>query len=211
MPRKSKKYFTSYSTASHTRKINDKPVIHTKIDMNLSPRGLDVTSCKNGNIKSQKFKNPAQFIHRLQNHNMSIHDTLAHIGKNKISNPHFIDKRKPHLHGFPHIIRIKPKLKETLKLKPKQILKPKLKQISKLKETLKPKLKQILKLKPKLKQILKLKPKLKETLKPKLKQILKLKPKFSKKRHLKPKIKRDDTEKIIKRMTKSLKELKQRI
>ena len=183
MPRKSKKYFTSYSTASHTRKINDKPVIHTKIDMNLSPRGLDVTSCKNGNIKSQKFKNPAQFIHRLQNHNMSIHDTLAHIGKNKISNPHFIDKRKPHLHGFPHIIRIKPKLKETLKLKPKQILKPKLKQISKLKETLKPK----------------------------LKQILKLKPKFSKKRHLKPKIKRDDTEKIIKRMTKSLKELKQRI
>jgi len=191
MPRKSKKYFTSYSTASHTRKINDKPVIQTKINMNLSPRGLHVTSCKNGNIKSQKFKNPREFIHRLQNHNMSIHDTLAHIGKNKISYPNFIHKRKPHLHGFPHIIRIKPKQK------PKQILKPKLKETlkPKLKETLKPKQKEILKPK----QILKLKPK----------QILK--PKFSKKRHLKPKIKRDDTEKIIKRMTKSLKELEQRI
>lgn len=116
MPRKSKKLkvkFISDSNALHIKKINGIPVQRTHIKMNLSPERLHVSSCKNGNFKSQNFKNPAEFMKKLQNHNMSIHETLAPLGKNKKTN--FYHKSKPIFQGLPPIIRIQ---KPTRKLTP---------------------------------------------------------------------------------------------
>tara|TARA_Y100000389_G_scaffold37589_1_gene31931 strand:+ start:692 stop:1171 length:480 start_codon:yes stop_codon:yes gene_type:complete len=116
MPRKSKKSkvkFHSDSNALHVRKINGIPVLRSHIKMNFSPDRLHVSSCKNGNFKSQNFKNPREFIANLQNNNMSIHETLAPFGKNKKTN--FYHKSKPIFQGLPPIIRIH---KPTRKLTP---------------------------------------------------------------------------------------------
>ena len=126
MPRKSKKSkvkINSNSDALHIRKINDIPVLTSRIRMNLSPHRLHVSSCKNGNFKSQSFKNPRQFIDNLQHNNMSIHETLAHLQKNKKTNFYHKPKSKPkpkHKHksifnNLPPIIRIH---KHTRKLTP---------------------------------------------------------------------------------------------
>jgi hypothetical protein len=127
MPRKSKKSkkskvkINSNSDALHIRKINDIPVLTSRIRMNLSPHRLHVSSCKNGNFKSQSFKNPRQFIDNLQHNNMSIHDTLAHLQKNKKTNfyhkpkPKHEHKHKPIFNNLPPIIRIH---KHTRKLTP---------------------------------------------------------------------------------------------
>jgi len=109
MPRKSKKSkvkFNSSSDALHIRKINGIPVLRSHIKMNLSPYRLHVSSCKNGNFKSQNFKNPKKFINNLQTNNMSIHETLAHLQKNK--KPYFYHKAKakPILKKLPPVIHI---------------------------------------------------------------------------------------------------------
>ena len=90
MPRKTKKrqvksQFNSDSNALHIKKINGVPVLRTHIKMNLTPQRLHVSSCKNGNFKSQNFQNPQDFMNKLQKNNMSIHETLSsHLGKKKI-------------------------------------------------------------------------------------------------------------------------------
>ena len=111
--KKSKVKFNSSSDALHIRKINGIPVLKSHIKMNLSPYRLHVSSCKNGNFKSQNFKNPREFINNLQNNNMSIHETLAHLQKNKKTN--FYHKPKPILKKLPPVIRIH---KHTRKLTP---------------------------------------------------------------------------------------------
>jgi len=120
MPRKSKKSkvkINSSSDALHVKKINGIPVLNSHIRMNLSPHRLHVSSCKNGNFKSQNFKNPAEFINKLKHNNMSIHETLLHPGKNKKTNFYHKPKPKPKpiFQGLHPIIRIH---KHTRKLTP---------------------------------------------------------------------------------------------
>jgi len=117
--RKSKVKFNSSSDALHIRKINGIPVLRSHIKMNLSPYRLHVSSCKNGNFKSQKFQNPREFINNLQSNNMSIHETLAHLQKNKKNKkPYFYHKDKPILKKLPPVIRIHNKA--TKKVVPKK-------------------------------------------------------------------------------------------
>ena len=119
--RKSKVKFNSSSDALHIRKINGIPVLRSHIKMNLSPYRLHVSSCKNGNFKSQKFQNPREFINNLQSNNMSIHETLAHLQKNKKNKkPYFYHKDKPILKKLPPVIRIhnKPSTKKVVPKKP---------------------------------------------------------------------------------------------